>query len=180
MAFSDSRVVQVAEIARFLMKQGVRVHCEWSCKSELPELEPLRFDQQKSNLEIIRQLDFCVCVGGDGTVLHLNSLFQGVERPPPVIAFARGTLGFLTPFEIRHYPAVFERVLNGHVEPVYVVDRARFSCTVLRKGAEGKDERLFTFQPLNEASTCRIRVRGLMEFAAGARLSRSSLLAVHG
>lgn len=34
----------------------------------------------------------------DGTVLHLASLFE--EEPlPPVVCFAMGTLGFLTPFD---------------------------------------------------------------------------------
>jgi len=36
---------------------------------------------------------------GDGTVLHLASLFGSDDAPlPPVISFAMGTLGFLTPF----------------------------------------------------------------------------------
>ena len=35
---------------------------------------------------------------GDGTVLHLASLFSEDEPLPPVISFAMGTLGFLTPF----------------------------------------------------------------------------------
>lgn len=35
---------------------------------------------------------------GDGTVLHLASLFVEDLPLPPVISFAMGTLGFLTPF----------------------------------------------------------------------------------
>ena len=35
---------------------------------------------------------------GDGTVLHLASLFSEDAPLPPVISFAMGTLGFLTPF----------------------------------------------------------------------------------
>ena len=38
--------------------------------------------------------DVVVCVGGDGTVLHCSSLFQGAM--PPVVAVAFGSLGFMT------------------------------------------------------------------------------------
>ena len=37
--------------------------------------------------------DFCITLGGDGTVLHLTSLFVADEPLPPVVAFAMGTLG---------------------------------------------------------------------------------------
>ena len=45
-----------------------------------------------------------VTLGGDGTLLHLADLFsgdgeEGLARPPPVISFGMGTLGFLTPFD---------------------------------------------------------------------------------
>lgn len=38
-------------------------------------------------------VDFVVCVGGDGTLLHLNALFLGTRPVPPVIAFNRGSMG---------------------------------------------------------------------------------------
>lgn len=48
-----------------------------------------------------QNIDFCVSIGGDGTLLHLNSLFQAPSRVPPVIAFSSGTLGFLISFHER-------------------------------------------------------------------------------
>ena len=39
-------------------------------------------------------VDFVVCLGGDGTILHASSLFQ--RAIPPVISFSLGSLGFLT------------------------------------------------------------------------------------
>lgn len=47
------------------------------------------------------EVDFCVTLGGDGTVLHLASLFEKDEPLPPVISFAMGSLGFLTPFDAK-------------------------------------------------------------------------------
>ena len=48
-------------------------------------------------------------LGGDGTVLHTASLFRADASLPPVIAFAMGTLGFLTPFEASNFEPLLER-----------------------------------------------------------------------
>lgn len=53
--------------------------------------------------------DFCVTLGGDGTVLHTASLFRSDGALPPVVAFAMGTLGFLTPFEASAFEPLLER-----------------------------------------------------------------------
>jgi len=45
-------------------------------------------------------VDFVVCIGGDGTVLHSNSLFPCAV--PPVIAFHSGSLGFVREQISRH------------------------------------------------------------------------------
>lgn len=46
-------------------------------------------------LVLCAEADFCVTLGGDGTVLHLTSLFAADKPLPPVVAFAMGTLGKL-------------------------------------------------------------------------------------
>lgn len=40
-----------------------------------------------------RTVDFAVTLGGDGTMLHLSSLFP--KAAPPVVSFSLGTLCFL-------------------------------------------------------------------------------------
>ena len=52
-------------------------------------------------------MDFVVCLGGDGTILHASSLFQ--QAIPPVISFSLGSLGFLT----NHTLATAEDDLRG-------------------------------------------------------------------
>lgn len=42
-------------------------------------------------------IDLVVSCGGDGTILHVSSLFQGRECPP-LLPFSLGSLGFLTTF----------------------------------------------------------------------------------
>ena len=47
-----------------------------------------------------RGIDFCICLGGDGTLLHLNAIFNH-QSIPPVVSFAFGSLGFLSPFDFQ-------------------------------------------------------------------------------
>jgi NAD kinase len=58
-------------------------------------------------------IDLIVTFGGDGLLLHCNSLF-GHSSIPPVMSFDFGSLGFLSPFtfesfekEVRHLLAVY-------------------------------------------------------------------------
>lgn len=43
-------------------------------------------------------IDMIIILGGDGSLLHVSSIFQ--ECVPPVLAFNCGSLGFLTPFSL--------------------------------------------------------------------------------
>lgn len=72
-------------------------------------------------------IDFCIALGGDGTVLHLNSLFQGrllllvcvtqilagCRSIPPVFPLAMGSLGFLAPYKFPNYKTHLTRVLSA-------------------------------------------------------------------
>lgn len=81
--------------------------------------------------------DFCVTLGGDGTVLRLASLFAGDEPLPPVVALAMGSLGFLTPFDAGAAEAVLASVLaaghgGGEDSAVYCTLRTRKACVVVK------------------------------------------------
>ncbi len=72
-------------------------------------------------------VDFCVCLGGDGTILWAAGLFgKGV---PPVISYAMGSLGFLTPFVIEDHHRSLRMVLGGEFQ---VTLRARLACRIIR------------------------------------------------
>lgn len=43
------------------------------------------------------KVDLAVTLGGDGTILHVSSLFDQ-DAVPPVLSFSMGTLGFLLPY----------------------------------------------------------------------------------
>lgn len=71
--------------------------------------------------------DLVVTLGGDGTVLYASNLFQKVV--PPVIAFALGSLGFLTNFPFDLFREKMESVIDSGLK-AYL--RMRFSCRVHR------------------------------------------------
>ena len=78
------------------------------------------------------RVDFCVSLGGDGTILWAAGLFH--RAVPPVVSYAMGSLGFLTPFRIEDCTRSLRHVLNGDV---YVTLRARLACRILRSSAAG-------------------------------------------
>ena len=55
-------------------------------------------------------VDFWVTLGGDGTVLHLTSLFTEDVPLPPLVSFAMGTRGFLTPCDVAQYQSCLTQV----------------------------------------------------------------------
>lgn len=56
-------------------------------------------------------VDFVVCLGGDGLVLHASSLFRSAI--PPVISFNMGSLGFLTNHGYHEHREALDAVING-------------------------------------------------------------------
>lgn len=75
--------------------------------------------------------DFCILLGGDGTVLYSSWLFQRVV--PPVLSFSMGSLGFLTKFDFNHYQSTLEQVFK---DGVTISLRLRFEGTVMRSAKE--------------------------------------------
>jgi len=57
-------------------------------------------------------IDFMIVIGGDGTLLHLISLFKGKQTIPPILAFQRGSLGFLAPYQFNDYKKIITDIRN--------------------------------------------------------------------
>ncbi|XP_077007694.1 NAD kinase [Tamandua tetradactyla] len=83
--------------------------------------------------DISNQIDFIICLGGDGTLLYASSLFQG--SVPPVMAFHLGSLGFLTPFSFENFQAQVAQVVEGNAA---IVLRSRLKVRVAKapRGAQ--------------------------------------------
>jgi NAD+ kinase len=116
---------KLVEIANWLADRGVAAFVERAVHAaELPGLPP--FDPKTT------AVDFAITLGGDGTVLHLASMFEGGDTPlPPVVCFAMGTLGFLTAFSADEFGPTLERVLAADRHPLYCTLRTRTRVDVL-------------------------------------------------
>ncbi|XP_016072342.1 PREDICTED: NAD kinase isoform X1 [Miniopterus natalensis] len=78
--------------------------------------------------DISNQIDFIICLGGDGTLLYASSLFQG--SVPPVMAFHLGSLGFLTPFNFENFQTQVTQVIQGNAA---IVLRSRLKVKVVKE-----------------------------------------------
>jgi NAD+ kinase len=117
---------KMRKIASWLESRGLRVLVEQRVHDhETPEYAAV--DPSSGPESDPPRPDFAVTLGGDGTLLHLSTLFNGNDtdrqpvhagRPPPVVSFGMGTLGFLTPFDVDDYKMILERVLRSHEEPL--------------------------------------------------------------
>ncbi|ETO00249.1 hypothetical protein RFI_37206 [Reticulomyxa filosa] len=125
--FRDAQTSRdLKELAEWLInekKMKVLVEPEVHQK-EFPEY--LAFDAKS-----LGNQDLLIVIGGDGTLLYIVSLFQGGKSVPPVLSFARGSLGFLTPFQFADYKSVIQKFITPN-ERHLVAIRMRIVCTIYR------------------------------------------------
>lgn len=102
----------------------------------------------EDELPVLHQsVDFVVCLGGDGVILHASYLFASAI--PPVISFNLGSMGFLTNHSYKNYAEDIMGVINGDQDlghcamdqemyGVHITLRMRLMCQIHRKdGSEG-------------------------------------------
>ncbi|KAI7850557.1 ATP-NAD kinase-like domain-containing protein [Circinella umbellata] len=92
------------------------------CQEKLPFVHVIPRDQKH---EYTRTVDFAITLGGDGTMLHLSSLFP--KSVPPVVCFSLGTLGFLMAFQFKHFKHVLSDMTAGKVS---LMLRMRLFCSL--------------------------------------------------
>ncbi|KAJ2786285.1 NADH kinase pos5 [Coemansia interrupta] len=84
-------------------------HVHRQHRAQLPFALTLPSEDQRA--EYARTVDFVVTLGGDGTFLHVASLFA--NEVPPIIPFSMGTLGFLLPFDVKDFARHLHKVIEG-------------------------------------------------------------------
>ncbi|KAL7750041.1 NADH kinase pos5 [Sorochytrium milnesiophthora] len=82
-------------------------------------------DQQVLTDDNKNDIDFVVALGGDGTMLHVSSLFQ--QRVPPVVPFSLGSLNFLMPLRVKSFRESLTSFLAGQAN---ISLRDRLACRV--------------------------------------------------
>eukprot|EP01125_Pyxidicula_operculata_P018200 TRINITY_DN6453_c0_g1_i3.p1 TRINITY_DN6453_c0_g1~~TRINITY_DN6453_c0_g1_i3.p1 ORF type:complete len:523 (-),score=104.34 TRINITY_DN6453_c0_g1_i3:159-1727(-) len=136
-AESSNALLHVANYIK--THHNIETLVEPSVHDEFPQFEPF-LSCQDSQL-----IDFCIVIGGDGTLLHLNSLFQDCKSVPPVLGLAMGSLGFLLPYSFSSFENLISNVLSP--DPTHVILRTRLRCQVFKKDSESP---LLEYQVLNE------------------------------
>ncbi|KAI3409359.1 uncharacterized protein J3R85_019435 [Psidium guajava] len=145
---SDPVRVRCVEIVRWLKDhKNLNIYAEPSVRSELltdsSSFAFVRTWQHESEIPgLHKKVDLVVTLGGDGTVLWAASMFK--EAVPPVVPFALGSLGFMTPFHSECYKEHLDSILEG---PINITLRHRLQCQVVRHSAtnERKTEAKLVF-----------------------------------
>lgn len=117
-------------------EQGMRVLVEPHVAEELNHMEV--YDHESSSATV----DFIVCLGGDGTLIHVTELFP--KAIPPVFSIHMGSLGFLTPFQYEHFKRDLDQIMT---ESCAITIRTRFHAYIVRSGCTEPSER---FSVLND------------------------------
>lgn len=128
-----SLMVNVLEAAHYLIEvEKMNVIVEPSVQTSALA-NGLFLDTFTSSETLHEKVDFVVCLGGDGLILHVSRVFQ--TAVPPVISFNLGSLGFLTPFQMSNFKAEITEVLKGNLN---LSLRMRLTCGIIRKGVVEK------------------------------------------
>lgn len=93
------------------------------------------------NEKMADKIDLCISIGGDGTLLYLNSLFQKIDSIPPVLAFSTGNLGFLINFHHKDIEKVIEKYLTAP-KNFHISNRSTLTCTTMENGLEKNSYRV--------------------------------------
>ena len=92
----DDLLPQLMEALRHLRREGLRCVVERDVYDRLSLEDGFGFVETfLPGDPLAEAVDFCVCLGGDGVILHASTLF-GTGPAPPIISFNLGSLGFLT------------------------------------------------------------------------------------
>lgn len=112
-----------------ILEQQVVDSNDGDLASTHPEL--ISADSNDKSL-LAQKTDFVITLGGDGSILHVSSLFDR-DAVPPVLSFSMGTLGFLLPYDISSYKQAVEDMVQGNIS---LLLRMRLRQTSHRKDGE--------------------------------------------
>ncbi|CAF1347195.1 unnamed protein product [Rotaria sordida] len=116
-----------------LLKRRLNVYIELSEQMHLPFATDVELKEHAERCHAFDhendffKIDLIICMGGDGTLLHVSSIFQ--KSCPPVLSFSMGSLGFLTPFDFKYHEKILNEVIAGNVA---VLLRTRLKCSIVK------------------------------------------------
>uniref|UniRef100_A0A0B7A5Y3 NAD(+) kinase n=1 Tax=Arion vulgaris TaxID=1028688 RepID=A0A0B7A5Y3_9EUPU len=141
----ESVLLPFKDLVIWLMeKKNMVIYVEEMVLGERILLEDEEFQRIQDKLisfkegvdDLTDKIDFIICLGGDGTLLYVSSLFQ--DSVPPVMAFNMGSLGFLTPFQFyQDFKHEVTRVMQGSAS---LLLRFRLKCVVVKQDTANMTE----------------------------------------
>lgn len=101
-------------------KRNVRLYIELNAKDALDSNRFTKIEvvdtskiASHSTWTTLQSIHLVISLGGDGTILYAASLFQSKNTfCPPILPFALGSLGFLTPISFNMYKEAISRTLG--------------------------------------------------------------------
>lgn len=108
----DKLMATMQDMADWLSSVGICVVLEPQLLSDQPCLKTrLKNVRTFSEADRLKDcIDLVITIGGDGTLTWAVSLFCGAM--PPVLSFAAGSLGFLTPFSLDGWVSTLTQLLD--------------------------------------------------------------------
>lgn len=158
--FEVVRYLGETEGLRVIVEPSMHEECRASRQVEGPYLHTFTREEGERLGDLV---DFVVCLGGDGVILHAASLFR--RALPPVVSFHLGSMGFLANNEFRSFRKDLRGLIYGcqnldtcttldsgdgasaNKLGVMVTLRMRLECSVLRAGQTQPEQ---VHQVLNE------------------------------
>ncbi len=121
----DDLLPQMMAALRFLrLQEGLRcvverdVYDRLSCEDGFGFVETLYKAPHHAHADgaagaaLAASVDFVVCLGGDGVILHASTLFNN-GAAPPIISFHLGSLGFLTSHTFENFEHDIRGLMYG-------------------------------------------------------------------
>jgi len=130
------------DMAAWLSSQGVVTVLEPEILEDQPKLwtnlPNVRTFSSADELE--QRIDLVITIGGDGTLTWATSRFPGAM--PPVLSFAAGSLGFLTPFPLDGWVRTLTRLFHPSLDQprLPLVCRLRLHVSIHRRGSKGRSK----------------------------------------
>jgi NAD+ kinase len=88
-------------------------------------------DEDSEKLKIFTKnssVDLCIIVGGDGTVLWCNNIFEYNKERPPFLTFNLGTLGYMTYYNCEMYKDILDELLELKDKNMFFEKRSTLVC----------------------------------------------------
>jgi len=129
--------------------------------------------------DLAKHIDLVITIGGDGTLTWAASRFHSAM--PPVLSFAAGSLGFLTPFPLESWVRTLTRLFSPQRMPIPLVPRMRLHVRVKRRksgggSSEGEFDTLHDVHCMNEVLVHRGRNMNLAKLDIGVDGEKVTLL----